>query len=146
MLTMIRRKDCHKERRALLCRGSRARRLRRSIADRSGGYAARVASVSGAAVGVEAWNRLVRLESVRIEAGLTEPEFARIEHHFGFTFADDHRAFLAAGVPVFAIGHDDHPDKASWGWPDWRDLDSEDLHHQVRWPVDSALAEIRDGH
>ncbi len=34
------------------------------------------------------------------EPGLTETEFARIEREYGFEFTDDHRAFLAAGLPV----------------------------------------------
>jgi hypothetical protein len=90
---------------------------------------------SGAAVGVEATRRLARLGTVRIQPGLTEEEFDGVERRFGFQFADDHRAFLAAGLPVFTAGHDDHPDKASWGWPNWRDLESEELREQVDWPT-----------
>jgi hypothetical protein len=101
---------------------------------------------SAHAVGVEAAERLTRLGSVRIEPGLTDAEFADIEHGFGFEFADDHRAFLAVGLPVWATAHDEHPDKASWGWPNWRDRDSSQLRCQVDWPLTSALAEIRDGH
>jgi hypothetical protein len=44
-------------------------------------------------------------------AGLTDAEFDAVEHEFGFTFAPDHRAFLAAGMPT------------GRGWPDWRDPD-----------------------
>jgi hypothetical protein len=43
-----------------------------------------------------------------MEPGLTDAEFARIEAELGFQFADDHRAFLAAGLPLSAL-HEDPP-------------------------------------
>jgi hypothetical protein len=97
-------------------------------------------------VGLEAARRLARLGTVRVEPGLTDREMAAVEATFGFEFADDHRAFLAAALPVWTSGHDDHPDKASWGWPNWRDLDSEQLRRQVEWPRTAALTDIRNGH
>lgn len=100
---------------------------------------------SGAALGGEASRRLARLGTVNIQPGLTEEEFDGVERRFGFQFADDHRAFLAAGLPVFTAGHDDHPDRASWGWPNWRDLESEELREQVEWPKQCVLSVIRDG-
>jgi CheY-like chemotaxis protein len=54
----------------------------------------------GAALGVEAARRLAGLGRVEIKPGLTETELARVETQFGFVFADDHRALLAAGSPV----------------------------------------------
>lgn len=42
-------------------------------------------------------------------------------------------------------GHDDDPDKASWGWPNWRDLDSGTLAHQVNWPIDCILRHVAAG-
>jgi hypothetical protein len=106
----------------------------------------RVVEVEGVERGLEAARRLAKLGTVRVEPGLTDRELARVEGRFGFEFADDHRAFLASVLPVRTAEHDDHLDKASWGWPNWRDLDSEELRRQVDWPVTSALAEIRDGH
>jgi len=45
--------------------------------------------------------RRLRSRSVcAVDAGLTDREFAQVEGEFGFQFADDHRAFLAAGLPV----------------------------------------------
>jgi hypothetical protein len=48
-------------------------------------------------------------------------------------------------LPVWTPGVDDHPDKASWGWPNWRDGDSADLRRQVDWPTECILSVIRDG-
>ncbi|GAB4054996.1 hypothetical protein GCM10028775_47780 [Catellatospora paridis] len=78
--------------------------------------------------------------------GLSDAEFAAAEAEFGFVFADDHRAFLTAGLPLWARGHCDHPDRVSWGWPNWRELQSETLREQVSWPTESALEEIGAGH
>jgi hypothetical protein len=83
---------------------------------------------------------------VQVEPGLTEAELEDAERRFGFQFADDHRAFLAAGLPVWATGQDDHPDKASWGWPRWRDHGSEELRRQVEWPVECVRSAISGGH
>ena len=78
-------------------------------------------------VGSEAAARLAGLGTVAIEPGLTDDEFARIEHEFGFEFADDHRAFLAAGLPVGDT------------WPDWRDDARRTLATRLRLPVDGIL-------
>ncbi|MBO4142735.1 hypothetical protein J5U46_21535 [Micromonospora tulbaghiae] len=95
-------------------------------------------------MGIEAARRLVELDVVDIQPGLTDAEFVTIERRFGFEFADDHRAFLAVGLPV-SHGQDDHPDKASWGWPNWRRLDNPTLQEQVGWPLATALDDIQDG-
>ena len=42
-----------------------------------------------------------------IVAALTDAELTAIEQRFGFEFASDHRAFLAAGLPVWTAGDDD---------------------------------------
>ncbi|MFE9956978.1 hypothetical protein [Micromonospora sp. NPDC005299] len=99
----------------------------------------------GVAMGIEAARQLARLGLVDIQPGLTDAEFGGIERRFGFEFADDHRAFLAAGLPVWTPGHDDHPDKASWGWPNWRQLDRPNMHEQVDWPLAAALDGIQHG-
>ena len=61
----------------------------------------------GAQLGEEAARRLRHLMPQAIQSGLTEAECARAEGRFGFEFADDHRAFLLAGLP------------AGRRWPDW---------------------------
>ncbi|MBM2621969.1 hypothetical protein JIG36_41355 [Actinoplanes sp. LDG1-06] len=62
--------------------------------------------------------------------GLSDAEFSAIEHEFGFTFADDHRAFLAAGVPT------------GRGWPDWRGPDRDALRERLAWPVEGVLFDV----
>jgi hypothetical protein len=71
-------------------------------------------SLIGTPLGTEAAARLARLGCVDIQPGLTDAEFATIEQRFGFEFASDHRAFLAAGLPVWTVGDDD-PSRTSWG-------------------------------
>jgi hypothetical protein len=61
-----------------------------------------------------------------IEPGLTEAEFHRIESQLGFEFADDHRAFLAAGLPADA------------GWPNWRG-GIRSLQKQMQLPINGIL-------
>ncbi|MFF5423081.1 MULTISPECIES: hypothetical protein [unclassified Streptomyces] len=65
-----------------------------------------------------------------IAPGLTERELDAVEARFGFTFAADHRDFLAAGLPRGS------------GWPDWRDGDPEDLAGRLAWPVDGVLFDV----
>ncbi|NIK55042.1 hypothetical protein [Kribbella shirazensis] len=96
-------------------------------------------------VGLRAAERLARLGTTEIQPGLSETELARVEQRFGFEFADDHRAFLTAGLPVWTTGHDDDPDKASWGWPDWRTADSDTLRAQVEWPTDCVIRHVTSG-
>jgi hypothetical protein len=62
--------------------------------------------------------------------GLTDAEFARIEDEFGFHFAADHRAFLAAGLPT------------GRGWPDWRTPDREALRDRLAAPVEGVLFDV----
>ena len=66
----------------------------------------------------------------RVATGLTDHEVAEIEHEFGFTFADDHRAFLAAGVPT------------GRGWPDWRGADRVALRERLALPVEGVLFDV----
>jgi hypothetical protein len=83
-----------------------------------------------------------------IEAGLTEAEFARIEHEYGFEFADDHRAFLAAGLPVHEPREEEPGTSYAWErpWPDWRNGDSEELRRHLDWPIDFLLQDVQRGH
>ena len=76
--------------------------------------------------GVDAAGRLAACGAVTIEDGLSDHEFADVASTFGVDFADDHRAFLATGVPVGP------------GWPNWR-AGGRALSAQLRLPVDGIL-------
>jgi hypothetical protein len=78
--------------------------------------------------------RLAALDCCRLEPGLTDAEFARVEAMYGFTFADDHREFLAAALPV-----DDERHRA---WPDWRHGDPAELRGMLDWPVEGVLFDV----
>jgi hypothetical protein len=67
-----------------------------------------------------------------VRPGLTEPELAGVEQEFGFSFADDHRAFLAAGLPY------------GRGWPDWRDGDRDQLREKLAMPVEGVLFDVAE--
>ncbi|MGV9425804.1 hypothetical protein ACWDO7_16170 [Streptomyces sp. NPDC003656] len=56
--------------------------------------------IEGALSGAEAARRLAKTGLYECGPGLTDAEFEHIEHEYGFEFADDHRAFLAAGLPI----------------------------------------------
>jgi hypothetical protein len=80
-----------------------------------------------------------------IDAGLTDTEFARIETEFGFEFADDHRAFLAAGLPV-NVGLPPREPGVYYTyqkpWPDWRNGDSAELRDFLDWPAHGVLFDV----
>lgn len=97
----------------------------------------------GVELGVRAAGLLAGL-GVRIGPGLSESEFGRIEEQYGVEFADDHRAFLAAGLPlntpnpvVEGVCHS-HAEP----WPDWRGGDPESLRKALRWPVEGVLFDV----
>jgi hypothetical protein len=71
--------------------------------------------------------RLAAAGVVTIEPGLSEDEFTRVEQMLEFEFADDHRAFLAAGLPVGA------------SWPNWRGEGRRSLQKRLQLPVDGIL-------
>jgi hypothetical protein len=105
-----------------------------------------VTASNGATLGIEAAHRLVRWGhgQCEIEPGLTEAEFARVEADFGFEFAADHRAFLAAGLPV-SVPQDDPPGVIrtySDPWPDWRDGDPVLLRQRLDWPREGVLFDV----
>lgn len=58
----------------------------------------------GVKLGAKAARLLARLRGTGIRSGLTEQELTGIEARFGFAFADDHRAFLAVGLPTGGDG------------------------------------------
>ena len=91
-------------------------------------------------LGEEAARRLARAGWCGIGPGLTDTEFARIEEEYEFEFADDHRAFLASGLPL-----NRPPAQAeTWQkpWPDWRNGDHGDLRRQLGWPVEGTLFDV----
>ena len=62
--------------------------------------------------------------------GLTEEELAAVESRYGFRFAADHRALLAAALPV------------GRGFPDWRAGTDEALRHRLAGPVAGVLFDV----
>jgi hypothetical protein len=82
-------------------------------------------------VGREAADYL-QSRGIQLDPGLSGREFERIESTFGFRFAPEHRALLAAGVPTgperFPGG--DYPD-----WPRWRDGSRATLQRRLDWPL-----------
>lgn len=74
----------------------------------------------------EASARLAAAGAVTVSPGLSDAEFDRVESALGFVFADDHRAFLAAGVPTGP------------GWPNWRG-GQRSLIKALRLPADGLV-------
>jgi hypothetical protein len=99
----------------------------------------------GHRLGVEAMRRLRSRSVCAVDAGLTDTEFARIEKEFGFQFADDHRAFLAAGLPV-NVGLPPQESGVlythSEPWPDWRKGDPAVLRRFLDWPAEGVLFDV----
>ncbi|GAB2753220.1 hypothetical protein [Streptomyces bullii] len=93
-----------------------------------------------ASLGAAAARRLTETGRYEFEPGLTDVEFARIEREFGFEFADDHRAFLAAGLPVNVPPEDGQ----TWDrpWPEWRAGDVDSLRRQLAGPVEGVLFDV----
>ncbi|MFE2544196.1 SMI1/KNR4 family protein [Actinacidiphila glaucinigra] len=94
----------------------------------------------GAALGAQAALRLTQTGLYEFEPGLTDAELARIEEEYGFEFADDHRAFLAAGLPVNVPPEEGQ----TWSrpWPEWRGGDLDSLRRQLDWPVEGVLLDV----
>ncbi|MCS7483326.1 hypothetical protein ACFFQW_37070 [Umezawaea endophytica] len=100
-------------------------------------------------LGVVAARRLAELGCCVIAPGLTDAEFARIEGEHGFEFADDHRAFLAAGLPVNSPLEPEPGVSYAWEkpWPEWRDGRPDELREQLDWPVEGVLRAVESsGH
>ncbi|WP_405818953.1 hypothetical protein OG241_27860 [Streptomyces sp. NBC_01390] len=97
-------------------------------------------SEEGTRLGAEAARRLVETGLYEFEPGLTASEFARIEDEYGFEFADDHRAFLAAGLPVNVPPEEGQ----TWSkpWPEWRSEDPAKLRDRLDRPVEGVLFDV----
>ncbi|MEV1169098.1 hypothetical protein [Nonomuraea sp. NPDC049784] len=95
-------------------------------------------------LGREAARRLALFGACEIRPGLTDREFTWIEAEYGIEFADDHRAFLAAGLPINSARPEEG---ATWEspWPDWRDGYEEELRLHVEWPVREVLRDVERG-
>jgi hypothetical protein len=100
------------------------------MARRSSGAGSLAAVNSGRELGAEAARRLSGFGGHERREGLTDAEFDQIEQRYGFEFADDHRAFLAAGLPI------------GKGWPDWRYGDPGQLRDRLGWPVEGVLFDV----
>lgn len=95
-------------------------------------------------LGREAARRLALSGACEVRHGLTGREFAWIEAEYGIEFADDHRAFLAAGLPINSARPEEG---ATWErpWPDWRDGEEEELRLHLEWPVREVLHDVERG-
>jgi hypothetical protein len=104
-----------------------------------------VTTSEGLRLGEEAARRLAQTGQCEIAPGLTDAELARAEQEFGFEFADDHRAFLAAGLPLDDPAARSLPDdERPWGWPDWRDWTHGAVREQLSWPVQGVLFDVEN--
>jgi hypothetical protein len=93
--------------------------------------------------------RLAELGCCEIAPGLTDAEFARIEDEHGFEFADDHRTFLAAGLPLNGRFEPEQGVSHAWKkpWPEWRGGDPAELREQLHWPVEGVVRAVESsGH
>ncbi|MDX3656690.1 hypothetical protein PV646_05165 [Streptomyces sp. ID05-26A] len=101
----------------------------------------------GLSLGAAAARRLAELDCCDIAPGLTDAELARIEAEHGFEFADDHRAFLQAGLPVNTPYMSEAGVFHTWEqpWPEWGGDDPEELRLQLDWPVKMVLGEVERG-
>ncbi|MFE5852616.1 hypothetical protein ACFQ61_05275 [Streptomyces sp. NPDC056500] len=89
-------------------------------------------STFGVKLGAKAARLLARLGHTEIRPGLTEQELTDVEARFGFEFADDHRAFLRAGLPT------------GGGWPDWRSVKAAQLHTWLDRPVEGVIFAVME--
>jgi hypothetical protein len=104
-------------------------------------------SDEGSRLGIGAARRLAELNCCDIGPGLTDAEFTRIEHEYGFEFADDHRAFLAIGLPLCEPLSDEDGVIHTWEnpWPDWRNGSPAELRYHLNWEVDFLIELVEAG-
>jgi hypothetical protein len=114
------------------------------------GYGMPVTSSAAGRLGEEAMRRLRARSVCAVDPGLSEDELAGVERRYGFRFAADHRAFLAAGLPVNGAlppkepgVYYAHPEP----WPDWRAGDPARLREMLDRPTAGVLFDVeRNGH
>ncbi|MFJ4962728.1 hypothetical protein EES43_16025 [Streptomyces sp. ADI96-02] len=100
---------------------------------------------AGQQAGARAARRLAELGVCVLEPGLSGAEFDRIEAEYGIAFAEDHRAFLAAGLPVDRVPSADGSASARNPWVDWRDGDPAAIRERLAWPVEGLLFSVEEG-
>lgn len=81
-------------------------------------------------LGADAARRLDASGTVTIERGMSDEELDRVEHDVSVEFADDHRAFLAAGLPT------------GGSWPNWRDEGRRSLARRLQLPTEGVLFSV----
>ena len=102
---------------------------------------------AAARLGLEAARNLAATGQCTLGPGLTDAELTRVEKEYGFEFADDHRAFLAAGLPL----NIELPRQEgviythAQPWPDWRDGDPDALRKALFRPTQGVLDGVEDG-
>lgn len=104
-----------------------------------------VSNVDGAQLGARAARMLAQTGRVQIASGLTDSEVSPVERELGFRFADDHRAFLQAGLPMDDPGETRPGEDSLWPfrrWPDWRDGDPGELRRLLAWQVEGLLFDV----
>lgn len=101
-------------------------------------------SSEGTRLGNQAARNLARTGRCELGPGLTEAEFSRIEGQYGFEFSDDHRAFLAAGLPLNGPMPEEPGVIHAYArpWPDWRDGSPEELHKALDRPARGVLFDV----
>ncbi|MFD5198598.1 hypothetical protein ACFWM7_00205 [Streptomyces sp. NPDC058375] len=95
--------------------------------------------------GVRAARRLAELGVCELRPGLSDAEFDRIEAAYGIVFADDHRGFLAAGLPVGRAAPPEEGESPRNPWNDWRDGDPALIRERLAWPVEGLLFSVERG-
>jgi len=73
----------------------------------------------------------MKADGVEFEVGMTDAEFEAAEKRFEFRFPPDLRASLSVALPV------KHKE-----FPNWRDLDCEDLSWKFNLPLDGILFDV----
>ncbi|WP_203916214.1 hypothetical protein [Rugosimonospora africana] len=101
-------------------------------------------SSKGAGLGEEAAQRLAQLGCCRLAPGLTDAEFDRLEREYDIEFADDHRSFLATGVPTNTPFEKEEGVFHAWErpWPEWRDGNPDLIRQRLDWPVEGILFDV----
>ncbi|MFD4028477.1 hypothetical protein ACFWRV_33930 [Streptomyces sp. NPDC058576] len=100
---------------------------------------------AGARAGERAARRLAELGVCELGPGLGDAEFERIEAEYGIVFADDHRGFLAAGLPVDRAAPPEEGESPRNPWTDWRDGDPALIRERLEWPVQGLLFSVENG-
>ncbi|PVC99636.1 hypothetical protein [Streptomyces sp. CS147] len=99
----------------------------------------------GVRAGAWAARRLAELGVCVLGPGLSDAEFDRIEAEYGIVFTADHRAFLAAGLPVDRAAPREEGESPRNPWPDWRDGDPEQIRERLGRPVEELLFSVEHG-